>query len=47
MKDKLTIFGPVVLAVMILAAGCAADKNYRDASGVLKTETRSTVGVHK
>lgn len=49
MKTKIKPFLYALLfLISILTAGCStANKNYRDASGVLKADTRSASGVNK
>lgn len=37
----------VIFLASILNIGCAANKHYRDGSGVLKTNSRSASGVNK
>jgi hypothetical protein len=36
----------LILALLVFA-GCAPGKNYRNTDGVLKTDTRSAEGIHK
>lgn len=36
-----------MILISFIISGCASTKSYRDATGVLKTDTRSTVGVKK
>ena len=48
MKNKINFLFFIILAfISVLSIGCAVSKNYRDANGVLKTDSRSAVGVHK
>jgi len=44
-NNKILVY--LFLITVLFIYGCATNKNYRDATGVLKTETRSTSGVNK
>jgi len=44
-KNKASVY--FFLITILFLSGCAAGKNYRDATGVLKTDTRSASGVNK
>ncbi len=38
----------LMFSISVLSIGCVSpNKNFRDAQGVLKTDTRSTSGVNK
>jgi hypothetical protein len=37
----------VLFLISVLATGCVSNKNYRDATGIVKTDTRSAAGVNK
>ncbi len=42
------LFFTVLFLLSVLIIGCAStNKNYRDSTGVVKTDTRSTQGVNK
>ena len=47
MKQKNRVLVYLFLITILFLSGCATGKNYRDATGVLKTETRSAPGVNK
>jgi hypothetical protein len=37
----------ILILLLSIISGCASTKSYRDAEGVLKTDTRSTTGIRK
>jgi hypothetical protein len=37
----------LLVTISLLSTGCVTNKSYRDATGVVKTDTRSAVGVNK
>lgn len=47
MKQKNRVLVYFFLITILFVLGCATNKNYRDADGVLKTDTRSALGVNK
>jgi hypothetical protein len=47
MKQCNMVLGYLFLVTILFISGCASNKNYRDATGVLKTDTRSVSGVNK
>ena len=48
MKRKTNFFFILLFLISTLSIGCATvNKNYRDATGVLKTDTRCASGVNK
>ncbi len=48
MRRKFYVFFMLGFLVPVLSVGCAStNKNYSDAAGVVKTNTRSASGVNK
>ena len=49
MKRKIDLlYFILIFSIAILGIGCVStNKNYRDAPGILKTDTRSASGVNK
>jgi len=48
MKRNKKYLSLAIFLILVLIAGCASlGKNYRDTTGVLKTDTRSNLGVRK